>query len=70
LPLDAFAESLGLPGAPRVKFLNREISKQRKNASRQTETAIAEAEESQSNSDQDENPKKVAVSVWFYHNDI
>lgn len=33
LPLERFAESLGLPGAPKVKFLNKEIAKRKKNAS-------------------------------------
>lgn len=40
LPLEKFAASLGLPGAPKVKFFNKEITKQKKNASR----ALAEAE--------------------------
>jgi ATP-dependent RNA helicase DDX10/DBP4 len=31
LPADLFAESLGLPGTPKIKFLSREIAKQRKN---------------------------------------
>jgi ATP-dependent RNA helicase DDX10/DBP4 len=34
LPVKAFAASLGLPGAPKIKFLSKEIAKQRKNASR------------------------------------
>ncbi|KAI0073614.1 DEAD-domain-containing protein [Panus rudis PR-1116 ss-1] len=33
LPIERFAESLGLPGAPKVKFLNKEVAKQKKNAS-------------------------------------
>lgn len=38
LPADRFAESLGLPGTPKIKFLNKELAK-KKNASR-TVTAI------------------------------
>ena len=34
LPVDKFAESLGLPGAPKIKILSREQAKKRKNASR------------------------------------
>ena len=34
LPVDKFAESLGLPGAPKIKFLSREQAKKQKNASR------------------------------------
>ncbi len=33
LPIQRFAESLGLPGAPKIKFLNKEIAKRKKNAS-------------------------------------
>lgn len=33
LPVQRFAESLGLPGAPKIKFLNKEIAKRKKNAS-------------------------------------
>ncbi|KAI0089434.1 DEAD-domain-containing protein [Irpex rosettiformis] len=33
LPLQRFAESLGLPGAPKIKFLNKEIAKRKKNTS-------------------------------------
>ncbi|KAG6898320.1 hypothetical protein C0992_011912 [Termitomyces sp. T32_za158] len=41
LPVQRFAESLGLPGAPKIKFLDREIAKQKKNASRVVEAARA-----------------------------
>lgn len=34
LPVDRYAESLGLPGAPKIKFLGKEIAKKKKNASR------------------------------------
>ncbi|KAL4072192.1 DEAD-domain-containing protein [Scleroderma citrinum] len=34
LPVERFAESLGLPGTPKIKFLSREQPKGRKNASR------------------------------------
>ena len=33
LPIERYAESLGLPGAPKIKFLNKEIAKRKKNAS-------------------------------------
>ncbi|KAF5348907.1 hypothetical protein D9756_009812 [Leucocoprinus leucothites] len=42
LPVECFAESLGLPGAPKVKFLSKEAMKRRKNASRTIEEAEAE----------------------------
>lgn len=33
LPVQRYAEALGLPGAPKIKFLNKEIAKAKKNAS-------------------------------------
>lgn len=40
LDLEAFAANLGLPGAPRVKFIKGEDSKERKNAPRQLLAAL------------------------------
>ncbi|KDQ09527.1 hypothetical protein BOTBODRAFT_36933 [Botryobasidium botryosum FD-172 SS1] len=34
LPVEKFAESLGLPGAPKISFVSREMAKKRKNAAR------------------------------------
>ncbi|KAF9011962.1 P-loop containing nucleoside triphosphate hydrolase protein [Cyathus striatus] len=45
LPVERFAESLGLPGAPKIKFLSKEIAKQKKNASRTVAAAQAESSE-------------------------
>lgn len=50
LPVDDFAQSLGLPGTPKIKFLSREIAKQKKNASRdlqalEVDTSSSEDEE-------------------------
>ncbi|KAJ6583169.1 P-loop containing nucleoside triphosphate hydrolase protein [Mycena sp. CBHHK59/15] len=42
LPAVRFAESLGLPGAPKIKFLSKEVAKQKKNKSRAVEAAEAE----------------------------
>ncbi|KAK7042313.1 RNA helicase [Favolaschia claudopus] len=42
LPAERFAESLGLAGAPKIKFLNKEVAKQKKNKSRALEEAEAE----------------------------
>lgn len=44
LPVDRFAESLGLPGAPKIKFLNKDTGKKKKNASRALEALQAEIE--------------------------
>ncbi|KAH6903174.1 ATP-dependent RNA helicase dbp-4 [Coprinopsis sp. MPI-PUGE-AT-0042] len=42
LPVDRYAESLGLPGTPKIKFLNREIAKLKKNASRDAQVVDGE----------------------------
>ncbi|KAG5352132.1 hypothetical protein C0989_003600 [Termitomyces sp. Mn162] len=59
LPVQRFAESLGLPGAPKIKFLDREIAKQKKNVSRTVEAARVavlqdSGEEDSAISDQDD----------------
>lgn len=43
LPAGRFAESLGLPGAPKIKFLSKELAKKRKNASHIAQAAQADA---------------------------
>jgi ATP-dependent RNA helicase DDX10/DBP4 len=48
LPVDQYAASLGLPGAPKIKFLSKEIAKQKKNASRTVAALQAEITEEQS----------------------
>ncbi|KAF9525281.1 DEAD-domain-containing protein [Crepidotus variabilis] len=50
LPVDQYAESLGLPGTPKIKFLSKAVTHQRKNVSRMAEAARAEAEISSSSS--------------------
>ncbi|KAF8878069.1 P-loop containing nucleoside triphosphate hydrolase protein [Infundibulicybe gibba] len=42
LPTERFAESLGLPGVPKIKMLSKELAKKKKNASRAVETVQAE----------------------------
>ncbi|KAJ1301101.1 hypothetical protein OPQ81_003517 [Rhizoctonia solani] len=48
LPLDAFAAALGLPGAPKVKFIDQAMAKKRKNESRQAQLAAAQADAEES----------------------
>ncbi|THH26515.1 hypothetical protein EUX98_g7671 [Antrodiella citrinella] len=43
LPVERFAESLGLPGAPKIKFLSKEIAKKKKNASHLVAATLPEA---------------------------
>lgn len=64
--MEKFAESLGLPGAPKIKFLTKELVKQRKNASR-TVAAIqaeieAEAKRGEGSSEDDNNSGEAATS--------
>ncbi|CAE7131797.1 unnamed protein product [Rhizoctonia solani] len=51
LPLDAFAAALGLPGAPRVKFIGQAMAKKRKNESRQAQLAVAQADDEESSAE-------------------
>ncbi|KAL5639723.1 hypothetical protein ACGC1H_006344 [Rhizoctonia solani] len=48
LPLDEFAAGLGLPGAPKVKFIDQAMAKKRKNESRQAQLAAAQADAEES----------------------
>lgn len=54
LPLERYAESLGLPGAPKVKFLSKEIAKRKKNASHIAVEAQIDKPESSDESDSDD----------------
>jgi ATP-dependent RNA helicase DDX10/DBP4 len=61
LPVQRFAESLGLPGAPKIKFLKKEIAKKKKNLSyiaanttsqeQTSKTALSEDETGESDED-------------------
>jgi ATP-dependent RNA helicase DDX10/DBP4 len=53
LPVERFAESLGLPGVPKIKFLSKEIAKRKKNASHVADTQ-AEMEGLASSQSEDE----------------
>jgi ATP-dependent RNA helicase DDX10/DBP4 len=45
LPVDKFAEALGLPGTPKIKFLRKEAAKKKKNAPRVIEPVEDEDED-------------------------
>ena len=66
LPLEEFAESLGLPGAPRVKFLSKELAKQKKNVSRglqkTPEQEVSEGTSEEASGEEAEKSKKTGVS--------
>jgi ATP-dependent RNA helicase DDX10/DBP4 len=44
LPAERFAEALGLPGAPKIKFLSRELAKSKKNAPRAAQNQESESD--------------------------
>jgi len=54
LPTQRFAESLGLPGTPKIKFLSREVAKAKKNVSRTVEAAQLEALKEREEEDDDD----------------
>lgn len=68
LPTEEFAASLGLPGAPKIKFLSKEIAKLKKNASHAIASALEEVKgkgnedsevgSSSEGSESEEEPKK------------
>ncbi|KAJ9613394.1 ATP-dependent RNA helicase dbp4 [Cladophialophora chaetospira] len=58
LNLEAFAASLGLPGAPRVKFVKGEDAKARKNAPRQLLAALEGSDDDTDNTEEGGKPKK------------
>lgn len=45
LPADKFAESLGLPGTPKIKFLRKDTAQKKKNVPRVTEALEDEAKQ-------------------------
>ena len=56
LPAERFAASLGLPGAPKIKFLSKGAAKKRKNASyieKNTRQEVAAAGESEGDGSRD-----------------
>ncbi|TPX59385.1 hypothetical protein PhCBS80983_g02540 [Powellomyces hirtus] len=60
LPFDAYAESLGLPGAPKIKFVNKS---DKKNASRQLESMEKESKSKNTVNDDDSDDAKKSTTV-------
>ncbi|KAI0664113.1 DEAD-domain-containing protein [Cubamyces menziesii] len=54
LPVERFAEALGLPGMPKIKFLSKEMAKAKKNASRAAAEIQAAAARSEPDGSSDE----------------
>ncbi|SJL10470.1 related to ATP-dependent RNA helicase dbp4 [Armillaria ostoyae] len=63
LPVDQFAESLGLPGTPKIKFLSKEMAKKKKNADRTAAKATAEALKENSGSEVEEDSSSEEENV-------
>ncbi|KAG0703553.1 DEAD-domain-containing protein [Suillus ampliporus] len=68
LPVEKFAEALGLPGAPKIKFLNKDLVRRQKNASRTVAAIQAEIEaevkhgKRSSNAEDEDDSEEAAVS--------
>ncbi|KAL3471112.1 P-loop containing nucleoside triphosphate hydrolase protein [Aspergillus californicus] len=65
LKLDDFAASLGLPGAPRIKFIKGEDTKGRKNASRATANISSDEEASDEDGEKKKKPKEKEVRTKY-----
>ena len=66
LPTDRFAESLGLPGAPKIKFLGakqrqRNSSQSSKQVQRDPDSDVSESSDSESTEEKDDAPKPSKV---------
>ncbi|PPQ92191.1 hypothetical protein CVT25_008965 [Psilocybe cyanescens] len=58
LPVDKFAESLGLPGAPKIKFLSKAAAAAQKNRSRAVEETQKEEEEGEGSEEEEQSGKE------------
>ncbi|EEP75475.1 hypothetical protein UREG_00321 [Uncinocarpus reesii 1704] len=65
LPLEDFASSLGLPGAPRIKFIKGEDTKLRKNAPRHLATMSSSDEDTDQEGDKKSKKKETAVRTKY-----
>jgi ATP-dependent RNA helicase DDX10/DBP4 len=63
LDLEEFASSLGLPGAPRIKFIKGDDTKERKNAPRAVAHLSSDDDESDAEDDEKKSKKKDAPQV-------
>ncbi|KAF8909649.1 P-loop containing nucleoside triphosphate hydrolase protein [Gymnopilus junonius] len=62
LPVDRFAESLGLPGTPKIKFFSKAVVKQKKNASRADEFETSSEEEEEEKPADDAKSSKAGMN--------
>ena len=65
LPLEEFSASLGLPGAPKIKFMKGDNAKRLKNAPRLAVSSSEDEEDKNSKADGDSKPKKAAVRTRY-----
>ncbi|KAL4786298.1 ATP-dependent RNA helicase dbp4 [Aspergillus varians] len=65
LKLEDFAGSLGLPGAPRIKFIKGDDTKERKNASRATAYLSSGDEDSDEEGEKKKQPKEKEVRTKY-----
>lgn len=79
LPIERYAEALGLPGMPKIKFLSKAATKQKKNASHVSGQTATEAEaetasedegdssEHSSSGEEQSEPQGVDAKVFGYY---
>ncbi|KAF8584632.1 DEAD-domain-containing protein [Ramaria rubella] len=65
LPVDKFAESLGLPGTPKIKFLRKDAAQKKKNASRVIETSETSSAEEEEDDDVEAPSKSASVRTRY-----
>ena len=65
LPLEEFSASLGLPGAPRIKFMKGDNAKALKNAPRQAMSSSEDEQDEDGAPNENEKPKKAGVRTKY-----
>ena len=65
LPLEEFSASLGLPGAPKIKFMKGDNAKRLKNAPRLAVSSSEDEEDQVAKADGDSKPKKATVRTRY-----
>lgn len=68
LPAEKFAESLGLPGAPKIKFLNKDVAQKKKNISLMVQKLANDSDDDEEESSSED--EKVNRDVDSKHNPV
>jgi ATP-dependent RNA helicase DDX10/DBP4 len=63
LPAEEYAQSIGLPGAPKIKFVKASAAKEAQRAQAKAKSAVSKAEEEESSSEEEIEPEENATVV-------